>query len=86
MASFKKNAEYQAKEKAKKKNPKTQQTPKKPCVCSMIETNVLWEYKSKYVKNVTQNDTVRFFALGGKAACGVSGRHEMNWFRTCPCL
>lgn len=81
MASSRKSAEYQAKEKAK---PQTPIIPQNPYVQSLIEINVLWECKSKYVRNVTQNDIVRFFALGGKAACGVSGRHEMNCLRTCP--
>lgn len=80
MASSRKSAEYQAKEKAKK--PPT--IPPNPHMHSLIEINVLWECKSKYVKNVTQTGIVRFFALGGKAACGVSGWHEMNCFRTCP--
>lgn len=66
------------------KNPKPQQSPQNLHVHSLTEINVLWEYKSKYVKNATQNDIVRFFALGKKAACGVSGSREMLCFRICP--
>lgn len=82
MASSSKSTEYQAKEKTKKTQTPT--IPPNPHVHSLIEINVLWECKSKYVKNVTRNYIVRFLALGGKAACGVSGRHEMNCFKTCP--
>lgn len=58
MASSRKSAKYQAKEKAKK----TPTIPQNPHMHSLTEINVLWECKSKYVKNVTQNDIVRFFA------------------------
>lgn len=81
MARSRKSAEYQAKEKAKSQ---TSIIPQNPHVHSLIEINVLWECKSKYVRNVTQNDIERFFALGGKAACRVSGKHEISCIRTCP--
>lgn len=82
MASSRKSAEYQAEEKVKK--PQTSTIPQNLHVHNLTEINVLWEYKSKYVKNATQNDIVRFFALGKRAACGMSGSHEMLCFRICP--
>lgn len=59
MASSRKSAEYQAKEKSK--ITQTSVIPQKPHMHSMMEINVLQECKSKYIKHITQNGIVRFF-------------------------
>lgn len=54
---------------------------KQPYLCTQSDwSRCALEYKSKYVKNVTQNDILTFLVWEGKGVCM---RYEMNYFRTC---
>lgn len=54
------------------KNPKHQQSTKTHRCTIWLKWMCFGSVKSKYLKNVTQNYIMRFFASGRKAACGVS--------------
>lgn len=82
IATSRKSAECQAEKKVKK--PQSSTIPQNPHVHHLTEMNVLWECWVKIFKECHTNSIVRFFALGKKAACEVTGSHIMLYFRTCP--